>query len=141
MSTNVTRLNRHIRAPRATVYDALLNKELVALWKVPDGMTCQVHEFEGREGGAIRISLTYRGPAQAGKTAAHTDTYRGRFVELVPNETIVEEDEFETADPAFQGTMRITIVLTDADGGTDLVTTHDGLPPGLRAQAAAVLPR
>jgi hypothetical protein len=44
---------------------------------------------------------------------------------------VVEKDEFETADPALQGTMTITISLTDADGGTDLVATHEGLPPGV----------
>ena len=52
-------------------------------------------------------------------------------MKLVPNEQVVEEDEFETADPALQGTMTITIVLTDAEGGTDLLATHDGLPPGV----------
>jgi uncharacterized protein YndB with AHSA1/START domain len=104
---------------------------MVARWKFPTDMTCRVHEFDPREGGAFRISLTYHDPAQAGKTTAHTDTYRGRFVKLVPNEMVVEEDEFETADPALQGTMTITISLTDADGGTDLVATHEGLPPGV----------
>jgi Activator of Hsp90 ATPase homolog 1-like protein len=27
--------------------------------------------------------------------------------------------------------MTITITLTDADGGTDLLAVHSGLPPGL----------
>jgi uncharacterized protein YndB with AHSA1/START domain len=131
MSTRSTRLTRHIRAPRERVYKALLDKDLIAQWKVPDGMTCQVHEFDAREGGAFRISLTYHEPTRAGKTTRHTDTYHGRFVKLVPNEQVVEEDEFETVDPALQGTMTITFVLTDAEGGTDLLATHDGLPPGV----------
>ena len=41
---------------------------------VPDGMTSQVHEFDAREGGAFRISLTYDTPTGIGKTTAHTDT-------------------------------------------------------------------
>jgi uncharacterized protein YndB with AHSA1/START domain len=90
-----------------------------------------VHEFDAREGGALRISLTYDEPTRAGKTTTHTDTYHGRFVKLVPNELIVEEDEFESADPALQGTMTITIALTDAEGGTDLLATHEGLPSGV----------
>jgi uncharacterized protein YndB with AHSA1/START domain len=52
-------------------------------------------------------------------------------VELVPNERIVEVDEFETADPAMRGEMRITITLTDAEGGTDLLAVHEGLPDGV----------
>ncbi len=104
---------------------------VVAQWKMPDGVTCQVHEFDGREGGAFRISLTYDAPTGTGKTASHTDTYRGRFVKLVSNEQVVEVDEFETADPALGGEMTITITLADADGGTDLVAVHEGLPRDL----------
>ena len=52
-----------------------------------------VHEFDAREGGAFRISLTYDAPAQAGKTSAHTDTFHGRFVKLIPNERVVEVTE------------------------------------------------
>jgi uncharacterized protein YndB with AHSA1/START domain len=77
--------------------------------------------------------LTYNQPSGAGKTTPHTDTYRGRFVKLVPNRQVVEVDEFETTDPALQGKMTTTITLDDADGGTDLVATHEGLPPGISA--------
>ena len=126
-----TRIRRHIRAPRERVYRALLDAGAIARWKVPEGMTCHVHEFDAREGGAIRVSLTYDAPSGAGKTTPHTDTYHGRFVELVPNERVVEVDEFETTDPALRGEMTITISLADADGGTDLVAMHEGLPPGV----------
>ena len=53
-------------------------------------MTSHVHAFESREGGRFRISLTYDAPTGVGKTTAHTDTYRGRFVKRVPNERVVE---------------------------------------------------
>lgn len=126
-----TRVSHHIKAPRAAVYRALLDPLAVARWKVPDGMTCRVHEFDAREGGALRISLTYDAPTGTGKTTAHTDTYRGRFVKVVPNEQVVEVDEFETEDAALRGEMTITISLTDADGGTDLHAVHEGLPAGV----------
>jgi uncharacterized protein YndB with AHSA1/START domain len=126
-----TRHSRHIRAPRTKVYRALLDVHAVEKWKVPTGMTSHVHEFDAREGGAIRISLTYDAPDRTGKTAARTDTYRGRFVKLVPDEQVVEIDEFETDDPALQGEMTITITLVDAACGTDLFAVHDGLPPGV----------
>lgn len=123
-----TRISRLIRAPRARIYEALLDPAAVARWKVPGGMSCEVHEFDAREGGTLRISLTYDAPDREGKTAGRTDTYRGRFVELVPGERVVEVDEFETEDPALQGEMTITISLSDAEGGTELVAVHDGLP-------------
>jgi uncharacterized protein YndB with AHSA1/START domain len=126
-----TRVSRHVKAPRAVVYAALIDASAVARWKAPAGMTCHVHTFEAREGGDLRISLTYDSPTEAGKTTAQTDTYRGRFVELVPNEKVVEVDEFETADPELRGEMKVTITLLDADGGTDVIGVHEGLPPGV----------
>ena len=130
-----TRVRRHIDAPRATVYRLLLDPAAIAKWKVPDGMAAHVHTFDAREGGAIRVSLTYVAPTGSGKTAELTDTYRGRFVRLVPNEEVVEVDEFETGDPALRGEMVSTITLADAPGGaTDVVAAHENLPPGLSAE-------
>ena len=78
--------------------------------------------------GSFRISLTYDVPTGTGKTTAHTDTSRGHFVMLVPNEQIVEVDEFETSDPALRGEMTIAIRLMEAEGGTDFLAVHEGLP-------------
>jgi len=124
-----TRVTRHIRAPRPAVYRALVDGEAVAQWRFPVGMTCEVHEFHGVEGGTLRISLTYEAVDRVGKTAGRTDTYRGRFARLVPDELVVEVDVFESADPGLTGEMTSTIRLADAPGGgTDLVATHEGLP-------------
>src|SRR4051794_18128272 len=98
MPSFTTRLTQHIKAPRANVYRALLDARAVTTWMVPQGMTSHVHEFDAREGGAFRISLTYDTPTGTGKTTAHTDTYHGHFVTLVPDAQVVEVMEFETAE-------------------------------------------
>ena len=126
-----TYIRRHINAPRPVIYRVLLDAQAIAKWKVPDGMSCQVLQFDAREGGSIRVSLTYNEPTGTGKTTSHTDTYHGHFERLVPDEQVVEVDEFETTDPALRGKMTITITLADADGGTDLVAVHEGLPRGV----------
>lgn len=131
MATTPTRLTQHVNAPRAAVYRALLDAQAVATWMVPDGMTSHVHAFDAREGGVFRISLTYDTPSGTGKTTAHTDTYHGRFVTLVPNEQVVEVMEFETDDPAMRGEMTVRFTLTEADGGTDVLGVHENLPPGV----------
>jgi uncharacterized protein YndB with AHSA1/START domain len=128
-----TRVSCHVNAPRAKVYHAFVDANAVSTWMVPTGMTSHVHAFEGREGGRFRISLTYDAPTGVGKTTAHTDTFHGRFVKLIPNERVVEVVEFETADPALRGEMTITITLADSDGGTEVLAVHDGLPRGLPA--------
>jgi uncharacterized protein YndB with AHSA1/START domain len=94
-----TRISRHVNAPRAIVYRALLDVRAVATWMVPTGMTSHVHAFDAREGGSFRISLTYDAPTRTGKTTAHTDTFHGRFVKLLTNEQVVQVVEFETTDP------------------------------------------
>ena len=56
---------------RASVYRASIDAEAVARWKVPTGMTCRVHRFDGRAGGTFRISLTYHARDRAGDECAH----------------------------------------------------------------------
>ena len=124
-------ITRHISAARPVVYRALLDPRAVTTWRAPDGMTGRVHEFDPREGGSFRISLTCDDPTGTGKTSADTDTYRGYFVALVPDERVVELVEFETADPDLRGQMTITTTLADADGGTNVVVVFDGLPSGV----------
>jgi len=100
---------------------------------VPDGMTSLVHEFDDCEGGTFRVSLTYDSPAAAGKSGAHTDTYHGHFVELVPDERVVEVLQFESSDPALRGEMRMTTTLVDHGGGTTVTIIHDGVPDTVSA--------
>ncbi|MFH8727111.1 SRPBCC domain-containing protein [Streptomyces termitum] len=123
-----TRLTRFVAAPPPAVYRALLDPAAVARWRVPDGMTAEVHLFEPYEGGAFRVSLTYGAGGGTGKTGARTDTYHGRFTELVADERVVEETEFETADPALRGTMTLTTTLVPVPGGTEVRLVHEGVP-------------
>jgi uncharacterized protein YndB with AHSA1/START domain len=131
MTTATTKLHQHVNAPRANVYRALTDARMVAIWMVPSGMTSHVHEFEGREGGTFRISLTYDTPTETGKTTAHTDTYHGRFVKLVPYAQVVEVMEFETTDDSMRGEMIVTFTLTEVSDGTDVLASHENLPQGI----------
>jgi uncharacterized protein YndB with AHSA1/START domain len=128
-----THITQHINAPRADVYRALLDPQAVATWMVPDGMTSHVHTFDAREGGEFRITLTYATPTTTGKTSAQTDTFQGRFSELVPDERVVQVIEFDTEDPALRGEMIVSYSLVEANGGTDVVAAHENLPPGISA--------
>lgn len=123
-----TRMSRLVRAPRSVVYQALLDPGAVAAWRVPSNMSSHVHEFDAREGGFFRISLTYDRPTETGKSSAHTDTYHGHFVKLVPDEQVVEVFEFETGSPEFRGEMTMTTTLAAVDAGTEVVMVQDGMP-------------
>jgi uncharacterized protein YndB with AHSA1/START domain len=123
-----TRLSLHVSVDRSAVYRVLLDPDAIARWRVPAGMTSHVHEFDAREGGYFRVSLTYDAPNGGGKSTTQTDTYHGHFVKLVPDHQVVEQFEFETGDPALRGEMTMTTTLVEADGGTDVLIAHDGIP-------------
>jgi uncharacterized protein YndB with AHSA1/START domain len=122
------RISRALRAPGSSVYRALTDPALIARWRFPDGMTSVV---EPQDDGGFRVTLTYETADGHGKTTSRSDSYRGRFTELVPDERVVEVDEFETADPLFSGEMTMTITLREDDGSTELTAVHEGVPPGI----------
>lgn len=136
MTRASTTVSRIIKAPRHAVYQACLDPGALAKWRVPDNMTARVHVFEAREGGTYRMSLTYRDPTQspAGKTSADTDTFQGRFIELVPEEKIVEAIAFELRELVFAGEMKMTTRLADAADGTEVTILCEGLPAGIRPE-------
>jgi uncharacterized protein YndB with AHSA1/START domain len=130
-----TKVSRVIKASRKAIYRALTDPEALARWRVPDDMTGRMHEFDLRPGGRYRMSLTYTDPQGArGKTTADTDTFEGRFVELVPNEKVVEAIVFEAGGAKFGGVMTLTSSLADADGGTLVTMEHENLPAGVRPE-------
>jgi uncharacterized protein YndB with AHSA1/START domain len=135
-SKGTTQVSVIIKAPREAVYAACINPDDLAKWRVPDNMTAKVHEFDAREGGRYRMSLTYKDPKNSlgGKTSNDTDTFQGRFVELVPDKKIVEVVEFEAEDPGFAGEMTITSSFADVAEGTRVTMLCEGIPPGIRPE-------
>jgi len=121
-----------IEAPPPTVYRAFVDPDLVAQWLAPGEMTAEVHEFDAREGGEIRISLHYpEGADQAGKSTDTADMYRARFVELVPDERVIQSIEFETDDPDFSGQMRMVVTLDPTRQGTHVKIEFENIPEGI----------
>jgi uncharacterized protein YndB with AHSA1/START domain len=125
---STTRVSVHLAAPREAVFRALTEPARIARWRFPEGMTSTVQELHDD---TFRVTLTYDAPGEQGKTTAHSDTYRARFTRLVPDELVVEVDEFETDDPALAGAMTTTVELRDADDGTTLTAVHEGVPDGV----------
>jgi uncharacterized protein YndB with AHSA1/START domain len=80
---------------------AFLDPGAVASWRPPDGMKCQI--FDAREGGIFRMRFSYTDSDHnvCGKTSEHADVFSRQFLQLVPDERIVERVEFESDDPAF----------------------------------------
>src|SRR5437867_4879133 len=113
-----TRVSHIIKAPREVVYRAFLEPNAVASWLPPDGMKGHIDTFDPHEGGKFRMSLTYldRLDSPRGKTSEDTDTFEGRFAELLPYEKIVWVVEFESHQVELAGEMKVAWNLADADG-------------------------
>lgn len=103
-------------------------------WRPPEGMTGEIKGYDGRIGGGYRMKLFYADAADPhGKTAPGADILSVRFVELAPDERIVEAVRFETDDPAFQGEMLLTTTLTPVSDGTKVAFAAEQVPPGISA--------
>ena len=132
-STSVTRI---VRASRPVVYRAFVEADTVLAWLPPDGMRGEIIDFEPWPGGAFSMSLVYLEAEHrvAGKTEEDRDTFQGRFVELAPDEKIVQTVDFESPNPDFAGTMRITWTLKDVVSGTEVTCLCENIPPGIRPE-------
>jgi uncharacterized protein YndB with AHSA1/START domain len=128
------RVSRVIKAPRRSLYRAFLDPKAIASWRRPEGMTARIFAFDPREGGGYRMALDYveAGPGVRGKTSERSDAFTGRFVTLVPDEKLVEEIDFESDDPKFAGTMRMTTMFEAVPDGTRVTVLVENAPPGIK---------
>jgi len=96
-------------------------------------MTGRILAFEPRQGGSYRLALTYNAPDHStpGKSSEHTDIVSGRFLEIVPDERIVQAVDFESDDAAFGGTMVMTWSLTEVPSGTKVTIICEDVPYGI----------
>ena len=128
--------SRVIKAAPRTIYHAFIDPDAIVSWLPPKGMKALVEAYEPREGGTYRMVLSYDQPGHSapGKTSEDSDVVRGRFLELIPNERIVQSVEFESDDPAFGGEMRMTWTLTRVPEGTEVSIRCENVPDGIRQE-------
>lgn len=82
------------------------------------------------------MALVYQDPTEGpgGKTTEDTDTFHGRFVQLVPPERVVWVVEFESEQASMSGKMRVTWESADAADGTDVTVVCEDIPRGIRPE-------
>ncbi|MDP4262988.1 MAG: SRPBCC family protein [Bacteroidota bacterium] len=125
-----------IRASPQRIYQAFLDPKAVASWRPPEGMRCQIYAFDSHEGGTFQMSFGYTDMNHTvrGKTSEHADVFQGKFLELIPDQRIVELVEFESDNPAFAGAMTITTTLVPVQGGTEVTILCENVPVGIRPE-------
>ena len=119
----------HTTADR--VYAALVDPDLLVHWLPPQGMAGRFERFDARPGGSYRLVLT-RTDGGAGKSTADSDVVEVRFVDLVPDQRVVQAVDFVSNDPLFSGTMTMTWELSPDPDGTLVEIRADDVPSGVR---------
>lgn len=127
--------SRIVEAPPSAVYRAFIDPAALAAWLPPKGMHASIDAFDPRAGGAYRMTLRYEEPSGVhGKTSDDSDVVEGRFVELVPDERIVQAVTFESDDPAFAGEMTMRWLLDPVPEGTRVSIVCENVPAGISAE-------
>ena len=115
-------LRHRFEAPRASVFRAWTDPEILRRWWCPAGWAPAGIEVDLRVGGAYRIGM--QKPGSGPPVCVH-----GRFLEVDRPERLVYTWRWQNAFEDMPET-RVTVLFTDAPegGGTDVVLTHENLP-------------
>jgi uncharacterized protein YndB with AHSA1/START domain len=128
------RASRVIDAPVARVFNALVDRDALEAWLPPSGMTARFERFDPTPGGSYRLVLMYTAPTDPrGKSSADSDIVEARYIDIVPDDRVVQAVDFVSDDPAFAGTMTMTWAVRAIDGGTRVEIVADDVPDGISA--------
>ncbi len=119
MVANTVKLHRVIRSTPEKIYRAFLDADAMCKWLPPHGFTGRVHELDARVGGKYKMSFT-------NFSTGNSHSFGGKYIELIPNEKIVNTDEFDN--PNLPGTMTTTVTLKKVLVGTEINVTQEGIP-------------
>ncbi len=126
MMPNTVRLHRLLATKPEKVYRAFIEADALAKWLPPNGFTCTVHQLEAKVGGTHRMSFR-------NFTTGNSHSFRGEYVELVPNERLRYTDKFD--DPNLPGQLQVTVTLKKVSVGTELNIVQEGLPDVIPLEA------
>lgn len=124
-----------IHVDREDVFTALTSETALLSWLPPKGMHGRFERFDMRTGGSYRLVLTYDEASDSpGKTSPNSDVSEVRISRIDPGARIVQDVEFESDEPALQGTMQMEWHLRSVDEGTIVEIVARNVPQGIRAR-------
>jgi uncharacterized protein YndB with AHSA1/START domain len=112
-------MRRHYNAPPARVYAAWTSPAAAAVFLGPGDVKATEIEMDVRAGGKYRIVMVMPDGARM--------PVRGVYREASPSKRLSMTWRWEEDDPAEERDTLLTLDFIDADGGTDLVLTHEHL--------------
>lgn len=133
--TRIDRAARFVGAAPDRVFRALIDRDALEAWLPPDGMAARFERFDPRPGGSYRLVLTYQDPEYSGaKSTADADIVEARYVDIRPDDRVIQAVDFESDDPSFAGTMTMTWAVRAVDTGTLVEFMAEDVPVGISAE-------
>lgn len=112
-------MTRRFAAPRERVFAAWTDRALVAQWFGPENVTCTIHEWDAREGGAYSLTMH--------DSDGDDMPLSGVFREVSPPERLVVTWVWGSGDMAGRETV-LALEFEEAGGDTVLHLSHSLLP-------------
>src|SRR5665213_1842303 len=114
-----------IRAPRAKVYEAWTDPQIMRLWFGSATMQCTSSSLDPRVGGAYRLELTRKpevAPEDASCQGHVSSVATGRYTQVVPNELLqfTWSPDFNPGEESL-----VTASLRDVHDGTEITVRHE----------------
>jgi uncharacterized protein YndB with AHSA1/START domain len=129
------RASRLMKAPVSRVFDSLVNREALETWLPPGDMTGRFERFDPRPGGSYRLVLTYANPEMSqAKSTEGSDIVDVRYLDIVPNDRVVQAVDFVSDAPEFAGTMTMTWLVNGEREGTRVEIVAENVPEGISAE-------
>lgn len=102
-------------------------------WLPPRGMTGRMLAFDFREGGFYRMRLTYNDADHPpGKSSESSDEVEVRFLKLIKDTCIEQGVVFNSENPGFSGSMKVTWTFLPVPQGTEVTVRCENVPEGIR---------
>jgi uncharacterized protein YndB with AHSA1/START domain len=123
---NTVRLHRVFAAKPEKLYRAFTDPDAKVRWLPPNGFYARMHHHDLKVGGTYKMSFT-------NFTTGKSQSFGGKFLELVPNERIRFTDQFD--DPGLPGEIMVTVTLKKVLVGTEVHIEQANLPAAIPVEA------
>jgi uncharacterized protein YndB with AHSA1/START domain len=123
---NTVRLHRVFAASPEKLYRAFTDPDAKTRWLPPNGFYARMHQHDLKVGGTYKMSFT-------NFTTGKSQSFGGKFLELVPNERIKFTDQFD--DPNLPGEITVTVTLKKVLVGTEVHIEQANLPAAIPVEA------
>ena len=133
-SLRTDRAERLIAASPERLFSCWLDPAMLMHWLPPRGMAGRIDLFDPRPGQPFRMVLAYEAPAAQGKSGGAEDVIAGQFVVVDPPRHLAFVSRFDSADPGFQGEMRMDWYFDPAGPATLVRIVASNVPPGISAE-------